>query len=147
MSESTVLEFVQNANNLDHLDREYQNDNNAEAKDNNAEAKDNNADTEADKNIDIIYNNIKNMLGQTNLNASNIIFIATRVIDTAEKIKKLSGLSKKIIVMGALRKFINTQNLSQDEKSTLLIILDTVVDNAIDVVVDIKKNKKKLLCC
>ena len=101
----------------------------------------------AEKYIDNIVENIKSTLGKELLNKNNIIFIVSKVVDSVEKIKKLSGMDKKNIAIGALNKFIKMSDLPSNDKEILIGLVDDLVSPAIDVIVALKKNKKLLCCC
>ena len=93
------------------------------------------------------------------LNASNIIIIATELMQIVEKYKTLTGIQKKTLVINVVKKLVNTQfNTPEDKRAMELIIdftLPIVIDNLISAIngnlkFDKEKVKsffRKLFCC
>ncbi len=93
------------------------------------------------------------------LNASNIIVIATELMQVVEKYKTLTGSQKKTLVINVIKKLVNSTVDDESDKKTLNTIIDltlpTVIDNLINAIngnikFDKEKAKsffRKFLCC
>ncbi len=93
------------------------------------------------------------------LNASNIIVIATELMQVVEKYKTLTGSQKKTLVINVIKKLVNSTVDDESDKKTLNTIIDltlpTVIDNLINAINgNIKFDKEKaksffrrFLCC
>jgi hypothetical protein len=90
---------------------------------------------------------------------TNIIVIATELMQIVEKYKGLTGPQKKMLVINVIKKAINSQIDSQETRNILNTIIDftlpSVIDNLVDAINgNIKFNKekvqsffKKYICC
>ncbi len=90
---------------------------------------------------------------------TNIIVIATELMQIVEKYKELTGPQKKMLVINVIKKVVNSQIDSQETRLALNTIIDftlpTVIDNLVDAINgNIKFNKekvqsffKKYICC
>lgn len=93
------------------------------------------------------------------LNASNIIVIATELMQVVEKYKTMTGSQKKTLVINVIKKLVNSTVDDESDKKTLNTIIDltlpTVIDNLINAMNgNIKFDKEKaksffrrFLCC
>jgi hypothetical protein len=93
------------------------------------------------------------------LNASNIIAIATELMQVVEKYKTMTGSQKKTLVINVIKKLVNSRVDDESDKKTLNTIIDltlpTVIDNLVDAMNgNIKFDKEKaksffrrFLCC
>jgi hypothetical protein len=108
--------------------------------------------------IEHLYNYVKSV-HTSKINPSNIIIIATEIIQIVEKYDNLTGVQKKMVVISVIKKLVNTQFDTNDDKKAMNLIIDltlpTVIDNLISAINgDLKFNKekvksffKKLWCC
>jgi len=106
--------------------------------------------------IDTTYKYIKSVYG-TNITASNVVVIASNLIQVVEKYKDLPGNQKKLVVISTIKMIIQEQTLiNESDKLALNIIVDltlpTVIDNLILAIngrmkFDKELIKKKFLCC
>jgi hypothetical protein len=90
---------------------------------------------------------------------TNIIVIATELIQIVEKYKGLTGPQKKMLVINVIKKVVNHQIESDETRKTLNIIIDLTLPIVIDNIIsamngEIKFNKekvqsffKKYICC
>jgi len=90
---------------------------------------------------------------------TNIIVIATELMQIVEKYTGLTGPQKKMLVINVIKKVVNSQIDSQETRNALNTIIDftlpTVIDNLVDAINgNIKFNKekvqsffKKYICC
>jgi len=109
-------------------------------------------------NLDELYKYIKS-IHENKITTLNIILITSELIQIVEKYKNLTGGQKKMLVINVIKKIINEQVSSEEEKIALNLIINNVVPQAIDGFVDaingvvkftknIKPNFfKKLFCC
>ena len=107
--------------------------------------------------IEHLYSYIKCVHEQ--ITPTNIIVIATELIQIVEKYKDLTGPQKKMLVVNVIKKIVNAQTISQETRTVLNTIIEftlpTVIDNLINAINgNIKFNKekvqsffKKYICC
>jgi hypothetical protein len=107
-----------------------------------------------------LYNHIKSIHGNK-ISPSNIILISTELIQIVEKYKSFTGTQKKMLVINTIKKIINEQVNTPDEKIALNVVIDSTLPHVIDGLInaingalkftkDVKKSKLgKLLsiCC
>jgi hypothetical protein len=109
--------------------------------------------------LEQMVNYIKSTIGNEKINATNIVIISTNLMLIVEQYKDLTGYQKKMLILDAIKKYIN-QNVSDvQERISLMIIVDMTLPKVLDTLVtaingDIKfeKNKvsfglKQLFCC
>jgi hypothetical protein len=109
-------------------------------------------------NLEELYKYIKT-IHENRITTLNIILITSELIQIVEKYKNLTGSQKKMLVINVLKKIINEQVTSEEEKLALNLIINNVVPQTIDGFVDaingvvkftknIKPNFfKKIFCC
>ncbi len=90
---------------------------------------------------------------------TNIIVIATELMQIVEKYKELTGPQKKMLVINVIKKVVNSQVDSEETRNALNTIIDftlpAVIDNLVSAINgEIKFNKekvqsffKKYICC
>ena len=101
-----------------------------------------------------LYKYIKSIHGEK-ITPANIVLIASELIQIVEKYKTLTGSQKKMLVINTIKKYVNEQNTTSDEKLALNIIIDNTLPHMIDGFVSAingllnfsKKVKKSKLCC
>jgi hypothetical protein len=107
-----------------------------------------------------LYNYIKSIHGDK-ITPSNIILISSELIQIVEKYKNLTGTQKKMLIINTIKKIVNEQVNTSDEKNALNIVITATLPDVIDGLIsaingamkftkDNKKNKLgKLLsiCC
>jgi DNA mismatch repair ATPase MutS len=101
-----------------------------------------------------LYKYIKSIHGEK-ITPANIVLIASELIQIVEKYKTLTGSQKKMLVINTIKKYVNEQNTTSDEKLALNIIIDNTLPHIIDGFVSAingllnfsKKVKKSKLCC
>jgi hypothetical protein len=107
-----------------------------------------------------LYNYIKSIHGDK-ITPSNIILISSELIQIVEKYKSFTGTQKKMLVINTVKKIVNEQVNTLDEKNALNVVIDSTLPHVIDGFIsaingvmkftkDIKKSKLgKLLsiCC
>ena len=84
--------------------------------------------------VNVLYSKLKKIIedkGQ-NINASTILIIIDTSMKLASEYKTLSGLEKKAIVITVVKKLIDESNLSEEDQQ----VLDIVVENLLDVAID-----------
>ena len=101
-----------------------------------------------------LYKYIKSIHGEK-ITPTNIVLIASELIQIVEKYKTLTGSQKKMLVINTIKKYVNEQNATLQEKLALNIIIDNTLPYMIDGFIDAingllnfsKKAKKSKLCC
>jgi hypothetical protein len=109
--------------------------------------------------IEQMANYIKNTIGSETINATNIIIISTNLMLIVEQYKDLSGYQKKMLILDAIKKYINENVSDPQERISLMIIVNMTLPQVLDTLVtaingDIKFEKdkviswfKKVFCC
>lgn len=101
-----------------------------------------------------LYKYIKSIHGEK-ITPTNIVLIASELIQIVEKYKTLTGSQKKMLVINTIKKCVNEQNTTPEEKLALNIIIDNTLPHIIDGFINAingllnfsKKAKKSKLCC
>ena len=106
--------------------------------------------------IDSTFKYVKSVYG-TNITASNVVVIASNLIQVVEKYKDLPGNQKKLVVTSTIKMIVQEQTtMSESDKMAINVIIDSTLPTVIDGLVDainggMKFNKetikKKYLCC
>lgn len=78
-----------------------------------------------------VYEYIKSVYGNE-INATNIVFIASQLIQIIEKYRTLTGNQKKQIVINTIKKLINNSNIIDNQK----ILLNTIINNTLPPIID-----------
>ena len=109
--------------------------------------------------IEQMVNYIKTTIGDKQINATNIVIISTNLMLIVEQYKDLTGYQKKMLVLDAIKKYINENVSDVQERISLMIIVDMTLPQVLDTLVtaingDIKFEKdkvnsgfKQLFCC
>jgi len=109
-------------------------------------------------NLNELYRYIKS-IHQNKISPTNIVLIASDLIQIVEKYNYLTGAQKKMLVVNVIKKVVNEESSYCEEKVALNIIIDNTLPHIIDGFVnaingmmkftkDPKKSwLKKLLCC
>lgn len=92
---------------------------------------------------DELTNSLNAILQSNRLSPENLIYIVTNLMNIAGRYKILKGREKKELVIILINKAIDESQLKDNVKSTLKIMLQNIVPNAIDVIVDVSKGKYK----
>jgi hypothetical protein len=106
--------------------------------------------------VDTTYKYIKSVYG-TSITPTNVIVIASNLIQVVEKYKTLPGNQKKMVVINSIKMVVQEQTEMNDtDRAAFNVIMDatlpTVIDNLIEAINgDMKFNKEtiknKFLCC
>ena len=104
---------------------------------------------------DKLYNSLALLVGDTEITSTNVVLIATNLMQTVEKYPKLSGEQKKNLLLHVLKKYVKDKLDGSDEDNVLMFIdmfLPSVIDTIIQVdkkalVVSIKTGLKALFSC
>ena len=111
-------------------------------------------------NLNELYQYIKNV-HQNKITPTNIVIIASELIQIVEKYNGLTGTQKKMLVINVIKKIVNEESNTDEEKVALNVIIDITLPHVIDGFVDAingmmkfakdakKTNflKKCLFCC
>lgn len=88
------------------------------------------------------------------IDENNIIDFVVKAMMLVEIHKKLSGQDKKVVVIKMLLRSIELTTLDENRKSSLKLLIETLVPNMIDTIVsaskgvlNLNKNGKKFCCC
>jgi hypothetical protein len=98
--------------------------------------------------------------GVEKITPMNVVIIVDKLVQIVEKYGDLTGTQKKMLVLDAIKKIVNTsQYLNDDERVTLIVIIDLTMPHVIDSIIsaingDMKFTKdktkswlSKLFCC
>jgi len=107
--------------------------------------------------IEHLYNYAKSIY-TTKITPSNVVMITTEIIQTVEKYNNLTGVQKKMIVINVVKKLVNSQNNTDEDKQAINLVIDltlpTVIDGLISAINgDLKFDKEKVtsffrkICC
>ena len=112
--------------------------------------------------LEEVYRYVKSVHGQNKVTAVNIVIIASELIQIVEKYKGMTGSQKKMLIISSVKRVINEQEDSVEERAALNIIIDQTLPILIDSMVGaingamkfIKENKqtiikklKSIFCC
>jgi hypothetical protein len=109
--------------------------------------------------IEQMVNYIKSTIGNEKINATNIVIISTNLMLIVEQYKDLTGYQKKMLILDAIKKYINQNVSDEQERVSLMIIVDMTLPQVLDTLVtaingDMKFEKNKvssgfnqLFCC
>lgn len=108
--------------------------------------------------VEYLYHHLKSIHSEK-ITPTNVILLATETIQLVEKYKELTGHQKKTMVICVVKKLVNAQFDTEEDKRAMILIIDltlpTVIDNLINAIngnlkFDKEKAKsffKKYLCC
>ena len=108
--------------------------------------------------VEYLYNHLKSIHSEK-ITPANVVLLAMETIQLVEKYKELTGHQKKTMVISVVKKLVNTQFDTEEDKRAMNLIIDltlpTVVDNLVNAIngnikFDKEKAKsffKKYLCC
>jgi translation initiation factor 2B subunit (eIF-2B alpha/beta/delta family) len=109
-------------------------------------------------NFNELYTYVKS-IHQNKITPTNIVMIVSELIQVVEKYNYLTGPQKKMLVINVIKKVVNEESSSDEEKVALNIIIDNTLPHMIDgfvgaingmmkFVKDSNKSwLKKLFCC
>ena len=100
--------------------------------------------------IEQMVNYIKSSIGDDKINATNIVIISTNLMLIVEQYKDLTGYQKKMLILDAIKKYINQNVSDAQERISLMIIVDMTLPQVLDTLVtaingDIKFEKDKVI--
>ena len=110
---------------------------------------------EEDKQIQIVYDQIKDIVGDR-MDLSDIIVLVTHLIPIVQKVivGKHQGAYKKYIVISVIEMVVRDSNLDDDDKNTLKVIVNITIPPTIDIMIniangkiDLAKHAKKCFTC
>jgi predicted transcriptional regulator len=84
---------------------------------------------------------IKKEIVNDQIGFDNIVITIIKLIEIVEKYKSLNGLEKKILVIKVISKHIEISNLSEDDKSNMIYIIDNTGSQIIDTIIFTSKGK------
>lgn len=103
-----------------------------------------------------LYQDLKNIVGEGEINPSNIITMVTSLMQLVEQYENLKGKQKKAAIIDVLNQLIDEEVPTEREalqlKSIVHLTLPTVIDVMVsidkkDVEIKVKKGCKKLMSC
>lgn len=104
--------------------------------------------------LKIMEHAIKDILNGNDLNPINMANVVINCMNTASRFVSMSGATKKALVLRVIKEFINNSDLSAEAKQVLIAILDSTLNNMIDLLVsaakgafEFGKKNKKWFCC
>jgi hypothetical protein len=93
---------------------------------------------------------IKSILGNEKITATNIVIIATSLMNVVEQYKDLTGSQKKMLIIDTIKRVINENTNDVEERMALMVIVDFTLPPLIDTLIsaingNIKFEKKKIV--
>jgi hypothetical protein len=93
---------------------------------------------------------IKSILGNEKITATNIVIIATSLMNVVEQYKDLTGSQKKMLIIDTIKRVINENINDVEERMALMVIVDFTLPPLIDTLIsaingNIKFEKKKIV--
>ena len=86
--------------------------------------------------LDELVAYISDIQGIEKITPMNIIIIVDNLVQIVEKYGDLTGLQKKMLVLDAIKKIVNySSNLNQNERATLIVIIDLTIPHVIDTII------------
>ena len=105
-----------------------------------------------------LYEHVKSIHSEK-VTPTNIVLIATELIQLVEKYKQLTGIQKRTLVINVIKKLVNSQIDTEEDKKAMNLIIDltlpSVLDNLVNAIngnlkFDREKAKsffRKYFCC
>jgi len=100
-------------------------------------------------NLNELYQYMKS-IHQTKITPTNIVMIASELIQVVEKYNTLTGTQKKMLIINVIKKIVNEESNTYEEKVALNIIIDNTLPlmidgfvSAINGMMKFSKDKKK----
>ena len=102
---------------------------------------------------------IKSILGNEKITATNIVIIATSLMNVVEQYKDLTGSQKKMLIIDTIKRVINENTNDVEERIALMVIVDFTLPPLIDTLISaingnlkfekkkIVSSLKKIFCC
>jgi hypothetical protein len=84
---------------------------------------------------------IKKEIVNDEIGFDNIVITIIKLIEIVEKYKSLNGLEKRILVIKVISKHIENSNMSEDDKSNMIYIIDNTGSQIIDTIIFTSKGK------
>ena len=86
---------------------------------------------------------LKSFMGGKKMDAGEMLFATTKLMETVKDYQDLSGREKKKLVETTIKLYIKENNKDDEESVLLNIIFEKVVPGAIDLLVEVAKGKHK----
>lgn len=93
--------------------------------------------------VDNLQNILEQLIEQKGLTGENLMYIVTNLMSAVGKYKKLTGMEKKEIVLILVNRAIDESAMDPQVKASLKLAIESVIPNAIDVLVLVAKGKYK----
>ena len=93
---------------------------------------------------------IKSILGNEKITATNIVIIATSLMNVVEQYKDLTGSQKKMLIIDTIKRVINENTNDVEERMALMVIVEFTLPPLIDTLIsaingNLKFEKKKIV--
>lgn len=88
-----------------------------------------------------LYEELKQILAGTKLNASNLTVILVNLMQIIETYPKLTGPQKKEVILGGINILIDDQNDNVEDAEILKLLVKMTLPNLIDTLVSIDKKQ------
>lgn len=86
--------------------------------------------------LDELVAYISAIQGVEKITPMNVVIIVDKLVQIVEKYSDLTGSQKKMLVLDAIKKIVNTSAyLNEDERSTLIVIIDLTMPHVIDSII------------
>ena len=90
-----------------------------------------------------ISNALNTLIASNGLDPSNIIYIVTNLMSITGRYDALTNREKKEIVIILVNKAIDDSEIDDQVKVTLKLMMETIIPNAIDILVDVANGRYK----
>jgi hypothetical protein len=90
--------------------------------------------------VDRLYNSLFRIIGDKKVSTTNVILIATNLMQIVEKYPEIHGAEKKSLVIHVLKRFVQ-DHLDDDEETTVILFIDTFLPSVIDTIVSVDKKQ------
>lgn len=102
--------------------------------------KDINVQLPASELIDKLYKNLSDILEGEKINTTNVVLIATNLIQIVERYPELKGVQKKLLLIHVLKRFVK-DNLDGEEETAVLTFIDLFLPSVIDTIISVDKKE------
>lgn len=89
---------------------------------------------------DKLYKSLSLLVGGEKINTTNVVIIATNLIQIVEKYPKLKGHQKKMLILQVLKKFVE-DHLENEEEKVVLTFIDLFLPSVIDTIISVDKKE------
>lgn len=90
--------------------------------------------------VNKLYNNVSVLIEGKKIDTTNVVLIATNLIQIVEKYPELKGEQKKALLIDVLKRFVK-DNLEDEEETVVLTFIDLFLPSVIDTIIAVDKKE------